>query len=84
LESNIAASHEELAATPGPDAKGHVAVMLHTMIGTDREESRELVREPFSDYPRGSIDLIVRDPAAAEPGWLRPQQALRRGQGVPG
>ena len=74
LESNIAAYREELAASHGPDAKGHVAVMLHTMIGTDRDEIRELVREPFSDYLRSSIDLIVRDPAAAEPGGFDPNK----------
>jgi natural product biosynthesis luciferase-like monooxygenase protein len=74
LEANIAAYREELAAAHGPDARGHVAVMLHTMIGTDRDEIRELVREPFGDYLRSSMDLIVRDPAAAEPGGFDPSR----------
>jgi natural product biosynthesis luciferase-like monooxygenase protein len=72
LEQNIAAYREELAATHGPDARGHVAVMLHTMIGTDRDEVRALVRQPFSDYLRSSMDLIARDPAAADPGGFDP------------
>jgi natural product biosynthesis luciferase-like monooxygenase protein len=74
LERNIAAYREELAAVHGEGARGHVAVMLHTMIGTDREEVREAVREPFSDYLRSSIDLIVRDSGAAEPGGFDPNQ----------
>lgn len=72
LAANVAVYREELAAAHGPDARGHVAVMLHTLIGTDRDEIRELVREPFSDYLRSSLDLIVRDPAAAEPGGFDP------------
>lgn len=68
LERNIAAYREELAATHGPDARGHVAVMLHTLIDTDRDEVRELVRGPFSDYLRSSMDLIMRTSASTEPG----------------
>jgi natural product biosynthesis luciferase-like monooxygenase protein len=69
LAGNIAAYREELAAVHGADARGHVAVMLHTMIGSDRDEVRELVRGPFSDYLRSSFDLIARDPAAAGGGF---------------
>ena len=32
--------------------------MLHTFVGRDVEEVRELVREPFLDYLRTSTDLI--------------------------
>jgi natural product biosynthesis luciferase-like monooxygenase protein len=67
LERNIAAYRSELAATHGDDARGHVALMLHTLIGTDRDEVRELVRRPFSDYLRSSMDLIMRTTATAEP-----------------
>lgn len=69
LAGNIAAYREELAAAHGPDARGHVAVMLHTMIGGDRDEVREVVRGPFTDYLRSSFDLIARDPAAAGGGF---------------
>jgi len=67
LAGNIAAYREELAAGHGPDARGHVTLMLHTMLGTDRIQVREQVREPFSDYLRSSIDLVIR-PAAGGSG----------------
>jgi natural product biosynthesis luciferase-like monooxygenase protein len=69
LAGNIAAYREELAAAHGADARGHVVVMLHTMIGEDRDEVREVVREPFSDYLRSAFDLIARDPAAGGGGF---------------
>lgn len=69
LAGNIAVYREELAAAHGADAQGHVVVMLHTMIGGDRDGVREVVREPFSDYLRSSFDLIARDPAAANGGF---------------
>jgi natural product biosynthesis luciferase-like monooxygenase protein len=68
LERNIAAYRAEFAATHGPDARGHVALMLHTLIGTDRDEVRELVRGPFSDYLRSSMDLVARTSATSEQG----------------
>jgi natural product biosynthesis luciferase-like monooxygenase protein len=40
-----------------PDA-GTVSLMLHTFIGQDRDDVRELVREPFTNYLRSSISLI--------------------------
>jgi len=47
---------------------GHVALMLHTFIGIDREAVRETVRKPFSDYLRSSIGLIVRASGDILPG----------------
>lgn len=38
---------------------GHVAVMVHTFVGTDIDEVRELVREPMSQYLETSFDLIA-------------------------
>jgi natural product biosynthesis luciferase-like monooxygenase protein len=40
-----------------PDA-GIVSLMLHTFIGQDRDDVRELVRQPFTSYLRSSISLI--------------------------
>ncbi|MFC0527597.1 MupA/Atu3671 family FMN-dependent luciferase-like monooxygenase [Phytohabitans kaempferiae] len=57
---NIAVYREELARTHGENARGHVALMLHTMLGADRDQVRELVREPFCDYLRSSADLVVK------------------------
>jgi natural product biosynthesis luciferase-like monooxygenase protein len=59
LARNIAVYRQELALAHGDSARGHVALMLHAMIGADRDRVRELVREPFSAYLRSSIDLVV-------------------------
>lgn len=74
LARNIAAYREELAATHGGDARGHVALMLHTMVGTDREVVRELVREPFSGYLRSSVDLVVKASAGLLPPGFDPNR----------
>ncbi|WP_395297043.1 MupA/Atu3671 family FMN-dependent luciferase-like monooxygenase [Kitasatospora hibisci] len=47
------------------DGPGHVALMLHTFVGTDRETVRETVREPFSRYLASSFDLLVKAAEAA-------------------
>lgn len=70
LARNIAAYREELAG----GARGHVALMLHTMLGTDTDRVREQVREPFCDYLRSSADLVVR----AGSGLLPPGFDLNR------
>jgi natural product biosynthesis luciferase-like monooxygenase protein len=38
---------------------GHVAVMVHTFVGLDVDEVREMVREPLSQYLETSFDLIA-------------------------
>ncbi|WP_043789613.1 MupA/Atu3671 family FMN-dependent luciferase-like monooxygenase, partial [Amycolatopsis rifamycinica] len=43
----------------GHPGDGHVAVMVHTFVGTDLDEVRELVREPMSRYLETSFDLIA-------------------------
>ncbi len=67
LAGNIALYRSTLAAAHGQEARGHVALMLHTMMGTDTEQVRETVRAPFSAYLASSIDLIARD-TSARPG----------------
>ena len=70
LAKRIAVYREEFAASQGPDAgSGHVALMLHTYIGTDRAQVRELVRGPFSSYIRSSIGLIARAAQGAAAGF---------------
>ena len=55
----------------GRSGSGHVALMLHTFIGTDRDTVKETVRRPFSDYLASSFDLVIKaaggtgDPDAA-------------------
>jgi natural product biosynthesis luciferase-like monooxygenase protein len=69
LAGKIAAYREAYAARGGDPADGgRVALMLHTYLGTDREEVRELVREPFSTYLRSSLGLFARAAAASVPG----------------
>jgi natural product biosynthesis luciferase-like monooxygenase protein len=68
LAKKIAVYREAFAANSGdPAARGHVALMLHTFIGNDRDEVREIVREPFSAYLRSSIGLFKRALAADMP-----------------
>jgi natural product biosynthesis luciferase-like monooxygenase protein len=64
LASNIAQYRATLASAHGAGARGHVALMLHTMIGTDREQVRDTVRGPFTAYLASSIDLMARGTSA--------------------
>jgi natural product biosynthesis luciferase-like monooxygenase protein len=74
LARNIGVYRQTLAEAHGPDARGHVALMLHTLIGPDRDDVRDLVREPFSAYLRSSMDLAAASsgllPAGLDPGML--------------
>jgi natural product biosynthesis luciferase-like monooxygenase protein len=58
LAQNIAAYRQASAQWHG--RPGQVVLMLHTLLGDDRVDVRETVREPFSGYLRSSADLIVR------------------------
>lgn len=49
----------------GDGGRTHVAVMVHTFVGSDRETVRETVREPFSRYLASSFDLLVKAAEAA-------------------
>jgi natural product biosynthesis luciferase-like monooxygenase protein len=42
----------------GHDGNGHVTLMLHTFVGDDDDQVREIVREPMKAYLRSSVDLI--------------------------
>lgn len=67
LTRMVRAYRDELTRVHGGGARGHVALMIHTMLGTDRERIREQVREPMCDYLRSSIDLIVKGSSAVLP-----------------
>ncbi|MGX1951072.1 MupA/Atu3671 family FMN-dependent luciferase-like monooxygenase [Streptomyces anulatus] len=47
------------------EGDGHVALMLHTFVGSDRETVRETVRAPFSKYLASSFDLVIHAARAA-------------------
>ena len=42
----------------GHAGSGHVTLMLHTFVGTDVDEVREIVREPLCAYIKSSFDLL--------------------------
>jgi natural product biosynthesis luciferase-like monooxygenase protein len=44
----------------GHPGEGIVSLMLHTFVGTDLEEVRRKVHDPFIDYLKTSTDLIKR------------------------
>jgi natural product biosynthesis luciferase-like monooxygenase protein len=78
LARNIAMYRKELSQAYNDKIRGHVALMLHTMIGTNRDQVRELVRKPFSDYLVSSIDLIIKQSAAMLPPGFDPDQLPAR------
>ncbi|MEU6784661.1 MupA/Atu3671 family FMN-dependent luciferase-like monooxygenase [Nonomuraea angiospora] len=47
---------------------GHVALMLHTFIGEDRARVREIVHQPFTDYLRSSLGLVLKAAEDLMPG----------------
>lgn len=77
LARNIAVYRQELAQAHSDAVRGHVALMLHTLIGSDRDQVRELVREPFSAYLRSSMDL-VKASSGLLPAGLDPNQLPER------
>ncbi|TDC85712.1 LLM class flavin-dependent oxidoreductase [Nonomuraea deserti] len=47
---------------------GHVALMLHTFVGEDRAKVREVVHDPFTDYLRSSLGLVLKAAEELMPG----------------
>lgn len=47
--------------------RGHVVLMLHTFLGADTDEVREIVRAPFTDYLRSSAAQVLRGAADVLP-----------------
>ncbi len=68
LARNITAYRQELAAAHGEENHGHVVLMLHTLIGANRDEVLEQVRGPFQRYLHSSIDLLAKTPGLFPPG----------------
>jgi natural product biosynthesis luciferase-like monooxygenase protein len=73
LARNIAAYRNELWEAH-QQLDGRVALMLHTMLGADRDRVREVVREPFGQYLRSSADLVVKAIADLLPAGFDPSQ----------
>ena len=58
----------------GYEGEGNVSVMVHTFLGTDVDEVREIVREPFCNYLKTSFDLVKVAPWAF-PAFKQPSKA---------
>jgi natural product biosynthesis luciferase-like monooxygenase protein/amino acid adenylation domain-containing protein/non-ribosomal peptide synthase protein (TIGR01720 family) len=58
LKEKIAIYRASLAAHGFDPEKGKVALMLHTFVGDDSRQVEEIVKEPFKNYLRHSIDLL--------------------------
>jgi natural product biosynthesis luciferase-like monooxygenase protein len=59
LAERIALYRQSLARHGHDPAKGQVAVMLHTFVGTDLSAVKEKVRGPFCDYLRSHTELLT-------------------------
>ena len=67
------ALYRQARAEAGLDPKtGIVTLMLHTYVGDDRDEVREIVRQPLKDYLGSSVNL-VKNFAWAFPAFKRPK-----------
>ncbi|MCP4771024.1 MAG: LLM class flavin-dependent oxidoreductase [Planctomycetes bacterium] len=60
----------------GHPGSGHVTMMLHTMLGEDREELRELARGPFCSYLATAADLL-KDHMSA---WAAVRTPMNKGK----
>lgn len=60
----IRAYRRSLAANGHDPRAGRVAVMLHTFVGSDLQEVRELTRGPFCEYLRSFLQMTRTKPAS--------------------
>lgn len=44
----------------GNAGRGRVSLMLHTFVGDDEEQVKDIVKEPFTKYLAGSVDLMKK------------------------
>ena len=69
------AMYREARATAGHHpATGRVTLMLHTFVGDDDDDLRELIRRPMKEYLRSSLKLVL------DSNWLSP--AFKRPAGA--
>lgn len=74
--------YRQARAAAGHDpATGRVTLMLHTFVGDDDGEVRELVRQPMKDYLRSSLKLLL-DFAWSFPAFKRPGGGAEKPQDV--
>lgn len=58
VSEKIALYRRARGATGHDPSTGKVTLMLHTFVGKDDAEVRELVRQPMKDYLRSSLKLV--------------------------
>nr|AIW82282.1 PuwE [Cylindrospermum alatosporum CCALA 988] len=58
LAENIALYRESLEKHGYNPASGKVTVLLHTFVGQDLEQTREIARQPLCDYLKSSVALF--------------------------
>ncbi|AXI78854.1 MupA/Atu3671 family FMN-dependent luciferase-like monooxygenase [Peterkaempfera bronchialis] len=68
LEEKLALYFKTLEAHGHDPESVTVTLMLHTFIGTDLDEVRETVRQPFSDYLRSFFTVIDSQKKNTAPG----------------
>lgn len=60
LATKIAEYRKAVVQREGADGwPGHVALMVHTHLGTDSDDVRDVVRAPLSEYIRSSLELML-------------------------
>lgn len=68
------AAYREGRRKNGHEGDGNVSVMVHTFVGADVEEVREIVRGPFCNYLKTSFDLVKIAPWAF-PAFRQPSKS---------
>jgi natural product biosynthesis luciferase-like monooxygenase protein len=71
VAEKIAIYRQARAAAGHDPATGRVTLMLHTFVGNDDTEVRELIRQPMKDYLRSSLNLVLNF-AWSFPAFKRP------------
>lgn len=72
LKDKIRIYRETLVEVGRDPADYKVTLMLHTLLGADRDEVRERAREPMKDYLR-SATALIKQYAWAFPAFKKPQ-----------
>ena len=70
--------YRKARAAAGHSAAGRVTLMLHTFVGEDDDDVRELVRQPMKNYLRNSLKLL-----SGVAGPLPDFKQSRNGSGQP-
>jgi len=72
-------AYREGRKAKGYVGEGNVSVMVHTFVGQDVDEVKEIVREPFCNYLKTSFDLVKIAPWAF-PAFSQPSKSASQDQ----